>query len=706
MLPNSPRRRWLYWFSGLILLAIVGGWFGSVLIRRAYQGTAPPAINDLITGQSTHPVEFYVNAWWRLVVAGTVMLIVIVAVVALAFDKRGAWREAVAHAAARLPDFRNREVVWLALMFGLIGGLAEALRWIFEYSVLHRVTAQAVTADLLWKIPIAASTFVALCAVFVIALAALLPRGLGALLRGVAPAIFAWIAAYSFLSALTVGIHWIARIILAAGVAIVVHRRASDHPRAFARLAARASAVLAVGLMIIAATIYVTRRHDFRESVARTRLTGTKAPNIVFIIWDTVRAASLTLYGYSKPTTPNLDALGSDGVVFDRAIAAAPWTLPSHASLFTGLYHHQHSATRTSALNDIPPTLAEVLGRHGYQTAGFVANTYWLGRGFGLDRGFKWYEDRPPTTVASVMKSWWAAEVVLTPVFKALGWDASERITAARVNGALLDWIDAQESGTPFFAFVNWFDAHEPYVPPDNFGYPFSKGTPLSTWSWLSDRRYPPEKLAELREAYEACINYLDHQLGMLVAELERRGLRDNTLIVISSDHGETIGEQDARVIGHENNVYYNVLHVPLVVAWKGHLQPRRVPDVVSLVDVPATIVDLVSARGSRSVAGSSLVPLMAGARREGIQLSAALSQGNPAEYHVKSKVWPMAKGPLYSVVAGDHHYIINARGEESVYDYSSDPWEQTVATNSPGAQAALPMLRSLISRVHPPGGR
>ena len=143
--------------------------------------------------------------------------------------------------------------------------------------------------------------------------------------------------------------------------------------------------------------------------------------------------------------------------------------------------------------------------------------------------------------------------------------DNPDRASARMIHAGFLDWADQRDS-RPFFAFLNLFDVHDPYQPPESFGFQFAASTPRTSWDTPEQAAFTPEDARQLRDAYDSSLYYLDHQFGALLAQLESRGLLENTVIVVTSDHGETIGEHRPNLFGHANNIYADVLKVPLVV--------------------------------------------------------------------------------------------------------------------------------------------
>ena len=355
-------------------------------------------------------------------------------------------------------------------------------------------------------------------------------------------------------------------------------------------------------------------------------------PNVLMIVLDTVRADRLSLYGYRRPTSPTLEALATRGVRFDAARATAPWTLPSHASMFTGHWPHELGVTWFTPLGSRFPTLAEYLGSRGYATADFVANFLYCSAEFGLDRGFTHCEDyvlepmsplrmcylgdlglRAVSHLGLSLSSIPGAGAFLPPkdssFWRFLANDP--KIDAGTINREFLDWLSKRREPTrPFFAFLNYFDAHSVYLLPP--GTPYRFGRPPKTdvevqvmvnWFHLDKLRLPQPYLNLARDCYDSCLGYLDEQLGELFGELKRRGVLDRTLVIVTADHGEGMGEHS--LFFHGESLYRTEIHVPLVIALPGQTQSAVVSEPVSLRDLPATIVDLTGQKqGRRSLDG------------------------------------------------------------------------------------------------------
>jgi arylsulfatase A-like enzyme len=402
---------------------------------------------------------------------------------------------------------------------------------------------------------------------------------------------------------------------------------------------------------------------------------------VILIVLDTVRAESLGLYGYGRDTTPQLAKLASRGVRFDRAFSTAPWTAPSHASLFTARWPHELTIGWDHPLDATYPTLAEDLGSRGYATAGFVANTTYCSYETGLARGFQHYEDYDVTfrgilLCSSVVERTFNFLHKHPELARLLGDDASstgDRKDAARINRDFLGWLDGRSSKRPFFAFLNYYDAHHPYLSPEpetgpNFGRKAESARDfrlLKTW-WERDKQgIKPDDLALARDSYDHCIAYL-------FDDLEKRGLIDDSIVIVTADHGEHLGERD--LFGHGCSVYRPELHVPLILVAPGLLPEKRImTEPVSLRDIPATVQDLTGFAANSVFPGRSLTGLLDGSESLSLVRSEVAS---PPEDDPNRGRSPASKGAMTSIVSRDYHYIKGGDGREELYDLNLDPAE------------------------------
>lgn len=318
-------------------------------------------------------------------------------------------------------------------------------------------------------------------------------------------------------------------------------------------------------------------------------------PNVILIVLDSVRADHLSCYGHERPTTPHIDRLAEAGVRYDRAYAASCWTLPSHASLFTGLYPSRHRTDfDTQALTEGIDTCASFLSRRGYRTASFSCNAF-VGRHTDLARGFDVAVDVEglagggPGLAGRLVR---AGHRVIRRNFQ------RDR-GAARTWTMTRRWLDEQ-GDTPFFLFLNFMDCHLPYrlasrellhfvdparrrevarVPMDPFG------------AMAGKHHYTPSDIDDLRTMYDGALRYLDGYIGMLDDQLARSGLRDQTLVVVTSDHGESFGEHG--LFDHQYGLYEPLVRVPVVARGPDLPMGHREDGLVQLVDVFPSVAAL-----------------------------------------------------------------------------------------------------------------
>ncbi|MCL5671416.1 MAG: sulfatase-like hydrolase/transferase, partial [Acidobacteria bacterium] len=252
------------------------------------------------------------------------------------------------------------------------------------------------------------------------------------------------------------------------------------------------------------------------------------APNIVFITLDTVRADHLSAYGYPRPTTPNLDRFARTGVLFENAIAATSWTLASHASMFTGLLPQQHGADFAVPLVSSPWSLAEILRSRGYETAGIVGNTRYLEKGWGIAQGFETYSDGTQWVQDNIAQTF-VGNAIVQPFYQTF-WHYNwfDRRSAQQVNSSVSNWYHGRPR-RPFFLFINYFDAHNPYLTSEPYDHRFGK-VPMEVIRRLrflppsppSSYHFSSQEQGLLAESYDNCLAYLDDQIGKLLDFLRR----------------------------------------------------------------------------------------------------------------------------------------------------------------------------------------
>ncbi|AKS41528.1 sulfatase-like hydrolase/transferase [Wenzhouxiangella marina] len=353
--------------------------------------------------------------------------------------------------------------------------------------------------------------------------------------------------------------------------------------------------------------------------------------NVVLVTFDTTRADYLEPYGHPRTRTPTLQGLAEQGALFEQAFSVAPITAPSHASILTGRYPIAHGVRDNGlfVLGDGESTLAEILGSNGYATAGAIGAFPVISR-FGFDQGFDLFDDE----LTGHLEDYTGDRVIpKTRMF------FDER-RAGQVNEAVLPWLGEQSrTEQPFFLWLHYFDPHQPFEPPAPF-----------------DQQYADD-------LYAGEIAYTDQALGRLLAHLDELGELERTLVIMTADHGEGLGEHGE--LTHAVLAYNSTLRVPLIMRLPDGLAAgKRVTERVGTVDIVPTVLDLLDIEMPAEVQGRSLAPLLRGEPGEWRQyyaenLSPHLSHG-----------W----GKLRVLFDGDYKYIHGPRPE--LYDLSNDPNE------------------------------
>ncbi|MFC1849831.1 sulfatase [candidate division CSSED10-310 bacterium] len=295
-------------------------------------------------------------------------------------------------------------------------------------------------------------------------------------------------------------------------------------------------------------------------------VSNTSPPNIVLISIDTLRADHSSLYGYPKSTTPTLDRLGKESAWFGQAITPAPWTLPAHMSVMTGLPASIHRVQKgKDSLPNSVSTLAEVLQKSGYQTAAFVSHVM-VGKKYGFARGFQHFVEKIRNNRAH---------------------DVSERA---------IKWLESAPQ-EPFFLFIHYFDPHWPFFPPQEYAQMFGSGLEheqCGKFKFLKkysnpDNLMTAEILHHLTALYDGEIRYTDLNIDRVVHRLQSLNLLDKTVIVVFSDHGEELQERGS--FGHGHSFFPEVINVLLLVRYPAKIPANtKISEIVSISDIPATL--------------------------------------------------------------------------------------------------------------------
>jgi arylsulfatase A-like enzyme len=437
-------------------------------------------------------------------------------------------------------------------------------------------------------------------------------------------------------------------------------------------------------------------------------------PNIVLLVLDSVRASNMSCYGYERPTTPQLDRLmAEEGTLFEQAIAVGCWTLPVHASLFTGRYPSAHGVTLAKdALPEGSATLARRLGARGYRTACFSNNPY-VSESTGLTQGFDTVEDlwrnnrlhgaersrasarlkqleRRGGAAKSLAR---AARLVKRPLSILKTWrrwrshaDSGAKLTHERIR----EWLASNDDTAPFFIFVNYMESHEGwksherYNPPRPYNRRFLGGR-VSFWRVArltstqrgASQRRREEDLQITRALYDGAVNYLDDQVGELMSHLDSIGVLDDTVVIVTSDHGDSLGEHGH--VGHRLYLYEQLVHVPLIVRFPPRFPSgSRIPHLVQLCDLHPTILELAGDGGTEASDFKSLLEARDTAPH------AFVVAENTAPKSLDNVVMRMFRDERFK-------YISSSHGREELYDLIEDPGEsRNLAGSEPSVQREM----------------
>lgn len=462
--------------------------------------------------------------------------------------------------------------------------------------------------------------------------------------------------------------------------------------------------VIGLSAMVVLSTLLIA---VFGFSTSRE--VTSRSPNIILVSIDTLRADHLGAYGYTRDTSANLDALAQDGVLFEQAFAQSPWTLPSHASMLTGLGPLAHGALDLhGALNDAYETMAERLAHSGYDTAAFVGGTpsSFIGAERKLNQGFGFYRHYPHP------RPGWGGLITRRLDHARLKW-IDQNVGNARAEiAASLRWLETRAS-EPFFLFIHLFDVHSktvrlPYEAPEAFRERFCAAVKADGFDgcdqaghcaseylhelWSGAVPSPsPQTIERLKCLYDGGIAFVDDELGRFFDALRRLGLWENTLVVVTSDHGEAFLEHG---VPDHTELYDEILHVPLILHGPGVPKGQRSPRYARTVDIAPTILAL-AGDGAQLGEGRSLLPLPANRQAD--------ADGAVSDLAVNKN-----RGDSVSLRQGEWKYVANSpteyprvapRPAEELFDLASDPAEQTnlVRTVSDGQ---VEELRQELTRV------
>jgi arylsulfatase A-like enzyme len=577
--------------------------------------------------------------------------------------------------------------IWFGIFAGLIEGcgliLFQRLNWQNWGQVLH------VSAPIIWISPLVDLAFFTLVTCLVLVAGKIVPR---LVVFPILIFLLLFLSAYDWLT-LTGRLYHRSCLLLALGIAAAFTRWVMRNEAARMRFWKRTFPWITAVLLFVFVGIHWGSRWKESREVAGLPAASPGTPNVVVIVLDTLRADHVSSYGYARQTSPNIDRLASEGVLFENAISPTPWSLPSHASLLTGRYQFEHGMQDIPAMSLLGlkrpelngfPALGEVLQKHGYRTGAFSANRVNFTANLGFERGFLHFEDYFQSPADAFLRTLYGREfsrIYLnrtehSKVKRLLRWlgfnpildrsdEGSIRVfgtlgiekRAAEVNREFVQWIDSGPHERPFFGFLNYIDVHHPYGGPPSFNKPW-KG----------------ENVIDL---YDDGIKYVDDCVGELKRELQQRGLAGNTLVVVTSDHGESLG--DHRIAFHGEALYREQIHVPLMFWFPGHVPSGvRVSTPVSNASIAATVVCLLNQPAVAEFKRPAIDGLWKAPQSDtSSNVFSEVSQLYPAsdEDIISEKEVPVSmNGAMKSLSTSLWELIAHEKLGNQLYDYAHDP--------------------------------
>lgn len=405
--------------------------------------------------------------------------------------------------------------------------------------------------------------------------------------------------------------------------------------------------------LFLPAAWLLLRFHDHAKTfphVDFTRLSNaslTYKPNVILISIDSLRADHLSCYGYARITSPHIDDLAKDALLFTNAFSATSWTLAAHRSLLTSTFAEANDFYSIfDPIRSDQMTIAEVLRKVNYSTAGFVSGPL-LSRRFGFHRGFQLYDDFT-IRFASAKES-------------------HGGVTSPHLHQSVQRWLRSN-STKPFFLFLHYWDVHYDYTPPAPYNRMFDpeyKGTMTAEnfiYNKAINSEMDPKDLAHIVALYDGEIAFTDSYLGRLFDELKRLNLYDDSLIILTADHGDEFFEHGYK--GHMRTLYDEVLHIPLIIKFPVNFKSKagtRIHDVVSIVDIMPTILSYLGFTNPANVQKRSLMPRI---------------QGNPAPQN--DYVYASLKNELFALRSNSSKLIQRSNlPQKEFYDLSEDPEEK-----------------------------
>ncbi len=610
---------------------------------------------------------------------------------------------------------------WLLLLVGVGWGIATGFVEAAGLLVFQRFNwarwgpMMHVSKEIFWISPVVDSIFFFALALICSIVVRFVPR-----LPAVRVLVFllTFLSVYDWLT-LTNRLYHRACLLLALGAGVAFTRWCGEREVAFVQFWKGTTPRMVAAWILVFAGIQGCQWLQEQRVVAQLPPAGSGSPNVLVVVVDTLRADHVSSYGYARPTTPNLDRMAQQGILFENAISTSSWSLPSHVSLVTGRYLFEHGVGnvqpepwlgwKNTSLGGFA-TLGEALQQRGYRTGAFSANRTYFSRDLGFGRSFIHFEDYFHSPADMFVRTLYGREFariylkrsdhsLVKRTLRRLGWtglldqDAEGsgsyggafgiRKRADVVNKEALDWI-GQDRQRPFFAFLNYFDVHDPYGGPRDY--------PKAAW---------PQQAAI--DAYDDGVKYVDDYIQHLMEELDRRGLTTNTLVIITSDHGESLGQHHLET--HGRALYWELIHVPLVIYYPGHVPAGvKIERPVTNAAIPATVLGLVGADVSTfpGPALSVLWKTPVAATRWPSPLAELAQNKYPGKRDKEAdQLVPTAtSGAIRTIVSSKWQLIAHEKLGDQLYDWTGDPGESSDLISTPEGRSAALSLRLEMEEI------
>lgn len=452
------------------------------------------------------------------------------------------------------------------------------------------------------------------------------------------------------------------------------------------------SFLIPVVFVVLGISFFLEQTPIRKDLNVKTWFSDANLPNVILIMMDTVRADHLSLYGYERNTTININKFAETATLYTRPIASGDFTLSTHASIFTGMYARQHGAHNKLDLKWHPMplankfhTLAEVLSENGYLTMGISANAGFVSHRFNMDQGFQYFDSRSPVRFYGRTDRFYLRQFIRNILSQfALTHDYEKAYRKAEdINKEVFTLLEkVQQVDRPFFLFINYMDAHSPYLPSPPFDTLWPGKEEIFKPDWYRKtfgevmtlkRKITEKESNHLNSQYDGEIAYLDSHIGELITRLKERGLHENSLIIITSDHGEAFGERN--FMQHGFAVYQDQIYVPLIIKYPNTKEACEVNESVNSVDIMPTVLDMLGYEIPEEVQGRSLLEL------ETLKSRFIITESFPNPLVINwHRRFDRTERAIFS---GSLKYITSTAGKRELYDLSKDPDEKRNLYNS-----------------------